>query len=72
MVQASQGLVKATDMWVLGERGDESAYWHWQCTHIQVYPNVSYTLTVQVTTLDSKDEKIVVTPKFEGGGLDLP
>lgn len=59
-------------MWVLGERGDESAYWHWRCTHMQVYPNVSYTLTIQVTTPDSKDEKIVVTPKFEGGGLDLP
>jgi hypothetical protein len=58
-------------MWVLGERGDEGAYWHRQCTHIQVYPNVSYTLTIQVATPDA-DEKIFVTPKFEGGGLDLP
>jgi hypothetical protein len=59
-------------IWVLRERGDESAYWHWQCAHIQVYPNLPDILTIQVTAPELKDEKIVVIPKLEGGGLDLP
>ncbi len=59
-------------MWVLMERGDESGYWHWQCTHVRVHPNVSYTLMIRVTSAVSNDEKVVVTPKLEGGGLDWP
>jgi hypothetical protein len=59
-------------MWVLMERGDESGYWHWHCTNVRVRPNVSYTLMIRVTGVDSKDEKVVVAPRLEGGGLDLP
>ena len=59
-------------MWVLMERGDESGYWHWRCTHVHVHPNVSYALIIRVTSADPKGEEVVVTPKFEGGGLDLP
>jgi hypothetical protein len=58
-------------MWVLMS-GGESGYWHWQCTHVQVHPNVSYTLIIRVTNPAAKDEKVVVTPRLEGGGLDLP
>jgi hypothetical protein len=71
VVQASQGLATATEcgfsesavMKALTGIGDAPT-----CRSIPV----CYTLTIQVTTPDSKDEKIVVTPKFEGGGLDLP
>jgi hypothetical protein len=59
-------------IWVLMERGDESGFWHWRCTHVKVHPNVSYTLIIRVTSTDPKGEKVVVIPRFEGGGLDLP
>ena len=58
-------------IWVLMS-GGKSGYWHWQCNHIRVYPNVAYTLTVRVTGADATGEKVVVSPRLEGGGLDLP
>jgi hypothetical protein len=58
-------------MWVLMS-GGETGYWHWQCNHVRVHPSVSYTLMIRVTSAAPMDEKVVVTPRFEGGGIDFP
>jgi len=58
-------------IWVLMS-GAEAAYWHWQCTRVPIHSNESYNLVLRVTIVDQTAEKVVVTPRFEGGGLELP
>ena len=58
-------------MWVLMS-GGESGYWHWRCNHVLVRSNAAYTLVIRVTGANPKDERVVVTPKLQGGGLELP
>ena len=58
-------------IWVLMS-GAEAAYWHWQCNHVLIHSNESYNLVIRVTRADQTAEKVVVTPKFQGGGLELP
>ncbi len=65
------GSGNADGMWVLMS-GGESGYWHWQCNHVPVHSNRAYTLVIQVTGADPKDERVVVTPELRGGGLELP
>lgn len=58
-------------IWVL-RSGAEAAYWHWQCTHTVIHSQESYNLVIRVTSADQTPEKVVVTPRLEGGGLELP
>jgi len=58
-------------IWVLMS-GAEAGYWHFQCTHVQVHSNESYSLVIRVANADSNGEKVVVNPTFQGGGLELP
>jgi hypothetical protein len=58
-------------MWVLMSDG-ESGYWHWGCNHVPVHSKATYTLVILVTGADPKDERVVVTPTLQGGGLELP
>jgi hypothetical protein len=58
-------------IWVLGS-GAEAAYWHWQCTHVPTHSNESYDLLIRVISADQAAEKVVVSPRFQGGGLELP
>ena len=44
-------------MWVLMS-GGESGYWHWQCTHVRVHPNVSYTLVIRVTSAAQRTRRL--------------
>jgi hypothetical protein len=57
--------------WVLMS-GAEAAYWHWQCAHVQVRSNESYNLLIRVISANPKGERVLVTPTFQGGGLELP
>jgi hypothetical protein len=58
-------------IWVLMS-GAEAAYWHWQCNHVPIHLNESYNLVIRVTSADQTPEKVVVTPRLQGGGLELP
>jgi hypothetical protein len=58
-------------IWVLMS-GAEAGYWHWQCNHVPIHSNESYNLVLQVTSSNQTAEKVVVTPRFQGGGLELP
>jgi hypothetical protein len=57
--------------WVLTWGGDV-AYWHHKCSFVHVYPNRGYDLVIRVKDVGLGVEKVVVTPKFKGGGLELP
>src|SRR5713226_8513672 len=35
--------------WVLQIRGDEVAYWHWNCVHMPLKPSTSYALTLRIS-----------------------
>lgn len=58
-------------IWVL-RGGGNAAYWHWQCNHVQIHRNQSYDLLIRVVSAEQIDQKVVVTPIFSGGGLELP
>lgn len=58
-------------IWVL-TGGPDAAYWHWQCRDVRIRSNESYSLVIRVTSADQTAEKGVITPKLEGGGLELP
>ena len=58
-------------IWVLMSGGD-AAYWHWQCNQVQIHSNESYDLLIRVVTAAQSEQKVVVTPIFSGGGLELP
>jgi hypothetical protein len=58
-------------VWVL-TTGFGTAYWHWQCNHIQLRPSESYELVVRIKVIDPRSGDIAVTPLLEGGGLELP
>ena len=58
-------------IWVLMS-GGANGYWHANCIRVRVHPNESYTLMIRVTSTDPNGEKVVVTPKFEGGGIEFP
>jgi hypothetical protein len=58
--------------WVLQIRGDEVAYWHWNCVHLPLDPSASYTLTLRISSVDPKTPRINLLPVVEGGQLDLP
>ena len=34
--------------WVVMQRGDESAYWHWSCAWVGFQPSNSYTMTLRI------------------------
>lgn len=58
-------------IWVLMS-GAEAAYWHWRCNHVPIQSKESYNLMLRVTSSNQTAEKVVVTPRFQGGGLELP
>lgn len=58
-------------IWVLMS-GADAAYWHWQCNHVQIHSNESYNLLIRVATAAQSDQKVIVTPIIQGGGLELP
>lgn len=58
-------------IWVLTSAA-EAAYWHWQCNHVQLHSNETYNLVIRVVSTGQAVEKVVVTPTFQGGGLELP
>jgi hypothetical protein len=58
--------------WVLMVRGDEVAYWHWNCVHMPLKSSESYTLTLRIRDVDPKTPRINLLPYFEGGQPDLP
>jgi len=58
-------------IWVL-TWGGTVAYWHHQCNFVQVHPNRIYDLVIRVTDVGPDVEKVVVTPRLKGGGLELP
>lgn len=58
-------------IWVLMS-GAEAAYWHWQCNDILMRSNESYNLVIRVSSAGQAAEKVVVIPKLQGGGLELP
>jgi hypothetical protein len=58
-------------IWVLMSGGD-AAYWLWRCNHVQTNSNESYNLLIRVVGAAQSDQKVVVTPIFNGGGLELP
>jgi hypothetical protein len=57
--------------WVL-TWGGAAAYWHHQFNFVQVHPNRIYDLMIRVTDVGQGIEKVVVTPRLTGGGLELP
>jgi hypothetical protein len=58
-------------IWVL-TWGGAAAYWHHQCNFVQVHPNRIYDLAIRVSDVQPGIEKVVVTPRLKGGGLELP
>ena len=58
-------------IWVL-RSGADAAYWHWQCNHVQIRSDESYNLLIRVASTGQSDQRVVVTPILEGGGLELP
>jgi hypothetical protein len=58
-------------IWVLMS-GSEAAYWHWQCRDVPIHSRESYNLVIGVSSPDQNGEKVVVTPTFQGGGVELP
>ena len=58
-------------VWVL-TWGGSAAYWHYQCNFVRVHPNRTYDLVIRVTDVGTGIEKVVVTPRLRGGGLELP
>jgi|SRR5208282_2237140 len=59
-------------VWVLSGNEEGPEFWHWQCHDFQAHPLESYELTIRVTRADPHGGKIFVTPRLEGGGLELP
>ena len=59
-------------IWVVMSSGLEAAFWHWNCVHMPLKPNVSYALTLRISNVDPKTPKINLLPVLEGGQLDLP
>jgi hypothetical protein len=58
-------------IWVLRSGGD-AAFWHWQCRDVQFRSAESYSLLIHVIGPDQTANGVVVTPMFQGGGLELP
>jgi hypothetical protein len=58
-------------IWVLMS-GAGAGYWHFQCAHVQVHSKESYNLVIRVVEVNPNGERVVVTPAFQGGGLELP
>lgn len=58
-------------IWVL-RSGADAAYWHWQCTHVQIRSNESYNLVIRAVSAAQSAQRVVVTPILKGGGLELP
>ena len=58
-------------VWVLRSGGD-AAYWHWQCRDVPIHSGESYGLLIRVVSAAQSNQKVVVTPMFSGGGLELP
>jgi hypothetical protein len=58
-------------MWVLLS-GWGTAFWHYRCINIQVFPNRTYDLAIRVIDVGQGAERVVVTPELTGGGLELP
>ena len=52
--------------------GGAAAYWHHQCNFVRVHPNRMYDLAIRVKDIGPSAEKVVVTPRLRGGGLELP
>ncbi|GAC1682635.1 MAG: hypothetical protein PVS2B2_21710 [Candidatus Acidiferrum sp.] len=57
--------------WILTWSGAAS-YWHYQCNSVQVQSNRTYDLAIRVTDVGAGIEKVIVTPRFTGGGNELP
>ncbi len=58
--------------WVLRIRGDEVAYWHWNCVHLHMRSSEAYTLTLRIRDVDPKAPHINLLPVIEGGQPDFP
>jgi hypothetical protein len=58
-------------IWVLMS-GADAAYWHWQCNNVQIRSNESYSLVIRAVSAARSDQRVVVTPILNGGGLELP
>lgn len=59
-------------IWVVMSSGIEAAFWHWNCVHMPLKPDVSYTLALAISNVDPKTPRINLLPVLEGGQLDLP
>ena len=59
-------------VWVLSGNEQGAEFWHWNCHNFQARPRESYELTIRVTRTDPHGEKIFVTPRLEGGGIEFP
>jgi len=58
-------------IWVLMSRGDEEAFWHWNCVHMPLKSSESYTLTLRNRNVDPRTPRINMLPVFEGGQPDM-
>jgi hypothetical protein len=54
--------------WNLRITPDSAAYFHSQCSKIDVRSGHDYALAIRVVNLPSDSEHIIVIPRFEGGG----
>jgi hypothetical protein len=62
-----------TQLWVLtGGRFSEPGYWHKNCLHFGTSRKNSYNLTIRIKDVDPRSQKVVLVPKLEGGGSELP
>lgn len=61
-------------VWVLsgGVGEGQPIFWHWQCHNFQAYRLQLYELTIRVTQVDPRSEKVFITPSLEGGGIEFP
>lgn len=58
--------------WVVMQRGDESAYWHWNCAFVGFQPSNSYTMTLRIRDVDPKTPKINLSPALRSRGPEWP
>jgi hypothetical protein len=58
--------------WMLETGPNDANLWHPKCVHFQIHRRDSYTLTINLTDVDSESSAPVLVPTIEGGGSELP
>lgn len=59
-------------IWVLQGPPEAGYFGLRQCHPVRVYPNRSYDLAIQVRDVEPHGKEVVIAPRLEGGGIELP